>query len=211
MPDRACVPRSGDGNRRPDPRWIGPSVVLAVQQDAEQSDPPQGPACSQRRPQRPMPGHPKQRQRAGCRCRPTASAILIRRGYHAQNLARFQWPVGSQTAIALRDPAPPGSPHQPVSDQRVVDHENDEYTQRHLRRQRNDLEIACGRQGGMHAGAAQREAKDALFFQGFSEKWQPRGCKRCARPSLDAQARHSFTAAATCTACSSVRVSPDGR
>ena len=56
-----------------------------------------------------------------------------------------------------------------------------------------------------------REPKDALPLQRFPQQREPRGCANYARPRLGVQARHAFTAAATCTVCSSVRVSPDGR
>jgi len=138
-------------------------------------------------------------------------SVLMRRRNQAQNLAWLQRPVGPQAAIALGDPAPPGPPHQAVSDQRIVDHEDDEGTQRRLRWEWDDLNITFDRQRGAHAGAAQGKPKDALSFERFPQQWEPRGCANDARPRLGAQARHAFTAAATCTACSLVRVSPDGR
>ncbi len=92
----------------------------------------------------------------------------MRRRNQAQDLARIQRPVGPQTAIALCDPAFPGSPHQAVGNQRVANYEDDERTQRNLRRQRPDFDLAFGRQRWKHAGAAQWEPKDILSIQRFA-------------------------------------------
>jgi hypothetical protein len=63
----------------------------------------------------------------------------------AQDLAWLKRSVRPQPTITLGDPEPPGSPHQAVCDQRIVDHENDERTQGRLRRQRDDLDVAFDR------------------------------------------------------------------
>jgi hypothetical protein len=94
---------------------------------------------------------------------------LVRRRNQAQDLAWLQRPVGPQAAISLRDPAPPGSSHQAVCDQRIVDHEDDERTYGYLRRQRDNLNITFNRQRGTHAAAAQRKPEDALSFQRFPQ------------------------------------------
>ncbi len=185
--------------------------VLGKDRSRQSGSLPQSPPHGQRRPQCPMPGDPEGRQQARQSRGPARSSILISCREQAQYLLRRQQSIGSPATVALRNPTFSRSSNQAMSNQHFVAYEYDKRAQRDLGRQGDNFDFTFDRQRGAHAGAAQRETKNAFFVQRFPQQREPRGCESRAHPLTGAQVRHSFTAAATCATCPSVRVSPDGR